>query len=88
MGAQLGVVEPLAQMIVAERPVVARVRGLPDLSHDPIQRCTIHALQNCAECWQPAPNYRRGYVPAALPAGYFVRVRGGNGVYHHPTAFT
>ena len=51
---------------------------------DPLQRCNLHEMQNCAECWPPTPGYRRSLKALDVPPNCFVSVLGGRGVYHHP----
>lgn len=60
---------------------------MPDQPHDPLRRCDIHDMQNCALCWPPEPSYRRGAKRLDVPAGSFVSIRGGRGVYHHPDCY-
>lgn len=59
---------------------------MSDVSGDPLARCELHEEQNCAICAAPQQNYRQGRrLPA--PAGSYVSVRGGKGVYHHPDCY-
>ena len=41
----------------------------------------------CGLCRPPAPRYRRGLTTLDVPAGYYVEIRGGKGVYHHPDCY-
>jgi hypothetical protein len=43
-------------------------------------------MQNCAICKPPSRDYRRGQR-LEVPAGSYVSIRGGKGVYHHPDCF-
>ena len=43
-------------------------------------------MQNCAICHPPEPSYRSGHR-LDVPAGAYVSIRGGKGVYHHPDCF-
>jgi hypothetical protein len=54
-------------------------------SVDPLARCEVHEQQNCGICRPPAPSYRRG--DGDWPAGTFVSIRHGKGVYHHPDCY-
>ena len=60
---------------------------MSDDARDPLARCELHEMQNCAICWPPAPSYRRGRIALEVPAGSFVSIRGGRGVYHHPDCY-
>ena len=53
-------------------------------STDPLAPCEVHELSNCAYCHPPARQYRRGPAHLDVPAGSYIEVRGGRGVYHHP----
>jgi len=70
-----------------DRPLVRLyVRRVADNPADPLQRCELHYMQNCAICDPPQGNYRRGQR-LDVPDGSYVSVRGGKGVYHHPDCF-
>ena len=60
---------------------------MPETTRDPLERCAVHEMQNCAICWPPTPQYRRGTRTIDVPPGSFVEVRGGKGVYHHPDCY-
>jgi hypothetical protein len=83
----------------AGKRAVARLRGgvdrqlarlyvsrVADKSADPLQRCELHDMQNCAICNPPRRDYRRGQR-LAVPDDAYVSIRGGRGVYHHPDCF-
>jgi len=53
---------------------------------DPLERCQLHDMQNCAYCHPPGLTYRRGQR-LAIPRDSYVSVRGGKGVYHHPDCY-
>ena len=53
---------------------------------DPLERCQLHDMQNCAYCHPPDATYRRGQR-IAVPQDSYVSVRGGKGVYHHPDCY-
>ena len=54
---------------------------------DPSAPCEVHELRYCGLCHPPAHAYRRGRTDLDGPAGHYVEVRGGKGVYHHPDCF-
>jgi hypothetical protein len=54
---------------------------------DPLTPCVVHEMANCAICNPPAPTYRRGQPTLDVPAGHFVEIKGGKGVYHHPDCY-
>ena len=54
---------------------------------DPLHPCAIHELQNCAICFPAPTSYRRSISRVEVPAGSYVEVRGGKGVYHQPDCF-
>jgi hypothetical protein len=43
-------------------------------------------MQNCTICNPPPRTYRSG-PRLSVPAGSYVSIRGGKGVYHHPDCF-
>jgi len=56
------------------------------LTGDPLERCELHDMQNCAICYPPKSTYRQGQrLP--VPENCYVSVRGGKGVYHHPDCY-
>lgn len=59
---------------------------MTDRRVDPLAHCELHDVQNCAIYHPPAPTYRTG-TRVDVPEGWFVSVRGGKGVYHHPDCF-
>lgn len=58
-----------------------------DAVTDPHAPCALHEMPNCALCHPPAHQYRRGNPRPDVPAGHYVEVRGGRGVYHHPDCY-
>jgi hypothetical protein len=59
---------------------------MADRVADPLERCELHDMQNCAFCYPPESTYRHGQrLP--VPEDFYVSVRGGKGVYHHPDCY-
>lgn len=58
-----------------------------ETTSDPAAPCTTHELQFCALCHPRPRQYRRGLRTIEVPAGSYVEVKGGNGVYHHPDCY-